>query len=134
MLPDCGLLLRDLEYSLGNNFLPALFASAECNLFSLPLQMGRLGVKNPVTTASYCHASSICSTTSLVKFTVGHSPFELDTHIDTVCSSKDYDQASLSKQIAVTFKHLVPHLDCPQHILSYMPRIQCFRVVVCTTT
>ena len=48
--------------------------------------MGGLRVKIPVTTASHCFASSICSTTTLVKFT-----FELDTHIGIVVSAKDYD-------------------------------------------
>ena len=41
VLPDCGLLFRDLESSLASNFLPALFgvevSSVESNLFSLPL-------------------------------------------------------------------------------------------------
>ena len=55
--------------------------------------MGRLGVKNPVTFASDCYASSLHSTTSLVKFIVGHSPFELDTQFDTVCLAKDHDHA-----------------------------------------
>ena len=95
VLPDCGLLFQDLESSLASNFLPALFgvevSSVERILFSLPLRMGGLGVKNPVTTASHCYASSIRSTTSLVKFIVGCSPFKLDTHVDTVGSAKDYD-------------------------------------------
>ena len=60
------------------------------------------------------YASSIHSTTSLVKFIVGHPPFELDTHIDTICSAKDYDRASLPEQFTVTFDHLLPQLDCLQ--------------------
>ena len=66
-------------------------SSVERNLFSLPLRMGGLAIKNPVTTASHCYASSIRSTILLVKFIVGYSPFELDTHIDTVGSATHYD-------------------------------------------
>ena len=77
--------------------------------------MGRLGVKNPVTSASHCYVSSIRSITSLVKFIARHSLFELDTHIDAVCSAKDYDHASLSEQFTVTFDHLLPQLACLQH-------------------
>ena len=112
VLPDCGLLFQDLESSLASNFLPTLFGveitSTECSLFSLPLCMGGLGVKNPVTFASYCYASSLHSTTSLVKFIVGHSPFESDTHIDTVCLAKDHDHASLFdwfKLLLIIFFH-----------------------------
>ena len=77
--------------------------------------MGGLGVKNPVTTASHCYASSIRSTTLLVKFIVGYSPFELDSHIDTVGLAKDYDQAYLSDHFAAAmFDHLLPQLDCLQ--------------------
>ena len=73
---------QDLESLLASNFLPALsgveVSSADFNiiLFSPPLQMDGLGVKNPVTNASHCYASSICSIISLVKFIVGISPFE----------------------------------------------------------
>ena len=103
---------------MASNFLPTLFGveftSTECSLFSLPLRIGGLGVKNPVTFASHCYASSLCSTTSLVKFIVGHSPFELDTHIDTICFAKDHDRASLSDRFKATFDHLLPQLDCLQ--------------------
>ena len=41
VLPNCGLLFQDLEFSLAFNFLPALFgvevSSVERILFSLPL-------------------------------------------------------------------------------------------------
>ena len=48
-----------------------------------------------------------------MKFTVGYSPFELDTHIDTVGLAKDYDQAYLFKHFTATFDHL-PQLDSLQ--------------------
>ena len=99
-------------------FLPALFgvevSSAECNLLSLPLRMGGFGIKNPVTTAFLCYASSIHSTTLLVMFIVGYSPFELDTHIDTVCPAKDYCRAYLSEHFTATFDHLLSQLDSLQ--------------------
>ena len=53
--------------------------------------MGRLGVENPVTTASHSYASFFRSTTSLAKFIVGFSPFELETYIDIVGSAKEYN-------------------------------------------
>ena len=48
------------------------FSFIECNLFSFLLWMGGIGVMNQVTTASHCYASSIRSTTSLVKLMVFH--------------------------------------------------------------
>ena len=118
MLHDCGALFQDLEFSLASNFLPAIFgvevSSAECDLLSLPLRMGGLGIVNPVTAAPYCYSASIHSTTSLVKFITGSLSFELDAHIATVSLAKDQYRVSLNVYFNGKFNALLPQLDPSQ--------------------
>ena len=115
VLHDGGALFQDLESSLASNFLPAIFgvevSSAERDLFSLPLQMGGLGITNPVTAASSCFSSSIHSTTSLVKFITGVSSFELDAHVATVSLARDHHRVSLNEYFSCKFDALLPQLD-----------------------
>ena len=67
VLQDCGALFQNLEISLASSFLPVIFdvevSLVEHDLLSLPLQMGNLGISNPMFTASHCYSLSTHSNT-----------------------------------------------------------------------
>ena len=115
MLQDCGALFYNLETALATSFLPAIFAvevsSTERDLLSLHLRLGGLGISNPMATASHSYSLSIQSTTSLVTFITGASPFELDTHVATVSLAKDRYRASLNERFNAKFELLLLQLD-----------------------
>ena len=63
-------------------------SAVEQHLFALPLQLGDLGICNPVSLASHLLDSSVCGTEHLVRSIVGLGIFELDSHFDRVSSNK----------------------------------------------
>ena len=88
MVLQCGQLFREIELSLFSRFLSAMFgvevSAVERRLFALPLQLGGLGICNPVSLASRLFDSSVRGTEHLVRSIVGLEIFELDSHFDHV--------------------------------------------------
>ena len=82
VVPQCGRLFQKIELSLFSRFLPAMFgvevSAVERHLSALPLQLGGLGICNPVSLASRLFDSSVRGTEHLVRSIVGLEIFELD--------------------------------------------------------
>ena len=91
VVPQCGQLFQKIELSLFSRFLPAMFgvevSAVERRLSALPLQLGGLGICNPVSLASRLFDSSVRGTEHLVRSIVGLEIFELDSHFDRVSSN-----------------------------------------------
>ena len=83
---------QDLELSLFSRFLPAMFglevSAAEQSLFVLPLQLGGLGICNPVSLASRLYDSSNHCTENLIRSIVRCESFELDSYFECVSFHK----------------------------------------------
>ena len=66
--------------SLFSRFLPAVFGvqvpAVEQRLFALPIQLGSLGICNPISLAFHLFNSSVHSIEHLVKSIVGFETFE----------------------------------------------------------
>ena len=92
VVPDCDSLFTDLEHALVNKFLPTLLGSnvtpRERLLFSLPVCMGRLDVRDPVMSASNAYQASRNAALLLVEAIKGKEVFVSETHNDSVRSSK----------------------------------------------
>ena len=77
--PDCQCLFSDLETVISNSFIPTLFGQ-ECStndrsLFSLPLRLGGLNIRNPTTTASTHYSASRSATAVLTDAITCSTPF-----------------------------------------------------------
>ena len=104
--------------SLFSRFLPAMFgvevSAVERRLFSLPLQLGGLGICNPVSLAFHLFNSSVRITDYLVKSIIGFETFELDTHFDCVSSNKLSYRQQLGVNFDEEFGQLLPLFDSKQ--------------------
>ena len=97
MLPQCSPLFQDLEMSLSSCFLPAKFglkvSATECRLFALPLQLGGLGICNPVSLASHLYDLSMHCTEHLSRSIVSSEVFERDSYFECIAVNRvDYCQ------------------------------------------
>ena len=88
-------------------------SAVEQRLFVLPLQLGSLGICNPVSLAFHLFNSSVRITEHLVKSIVGFETLELDTHFD--CVSRSSNKLSYCQQLGVNFNEefgqLLPLFD-----------------------
>ena len=91
--PDCHSLFTDLESVITSTLIPALLGQ-ECStndrsLFSLPLRLGGLNIKNPVTTATAHYTSSRSACELLINAVTGDTSFSSYDHICQVHSARE---------------------------------------------
>ena len=85
--------------------------SAIERLFSLPLRLGGLGICNPEALASHLFNSSFGGTKHLVRSIAGLESFELDSHFDSVSSSKQFYRQQLGVAFSEEFGQLFGLFD-----------------------
>ena len=86
---------------------------AERDLLALSLQLGGLGMSNPVSSASYFYDSSICSTVE-GKSLVSAMLFELDAHFEAVSLAKIDHRKLMDSIFTEQFDRLLPSFDSNQ--------------------
>ena len=84
------------------------------HLFALPLQLGGLGICNPVSLALHLFNPSVHGTEHLVKSIIGFEIFELDSHFDCVSSNKLSYRQQLGINFDMEFGQLLPLFDSKQ--------------------
>ena len=113
--PDCQSLFLDLESAISKSFIPALFGQ-ECStidrsLFSLPLRLGGLNIRNPVTTASAHYTASRSATELLIKAITSITSFSPYDHICQVLSARHCHSQSQREADNSVFTHTLSLMD-----------------------
>ena len=113
--PDCQSLFLDLESAISKSFIPALFGQ-ECStidrsLFSLPLRLGGLNIRNPVTTASAHYTASRSATELLIKAVTSITSFSPYDHICQVLSARHCHSQSQREADNSVFTHTLSLMD-----------------------
>ena len=100
--PNCSELFADIEHLLMNRFLPSLFGHGYTPhkhvLYSLPICMGGLNVRNPVTSSDHAYSASRSAVHLLVWSIIEQQPFCPIDHCFHVQHSK-LEHSSLMKSI-----------------------------------
>ena len=99
--PDCGGLFNDLEHVLCTLFLPSLIGhpcgSHDRFLYSLPIRMGGLNIKDPTKTADQVYSASRNAVSILMESITKQSPFNITDHYLCVTQSRQ-DQLAIQKE------------------------------------
>uniref|UniRef100_A0A1X7SXQ2 Reverse transcriptase domain-containing protein n=1 Tax=Amphimedon queenslandica TaxID=400682 RepID=A0A1X7SXQ2_AMPQE len=113
--PDCQFLFIDLESVICNTFIPALFgqecSTSDRSLFSLPLRLGGLNIRNPVTTAAAHYTASRSACKLLINAVTGATPFSSYDHICQVHSARESHSLSRREVDNSTFTHTLSSLN-----------------------
>ena len=100
--PNCSELFADIEHQLMNRFLPSLFGHGctphEHVLYFLPIRMGGLNVRNPVTSSDYAYSASRSAVHLLVRSIIEQQLFCPIDHCFHIQHSK-LEHSSLMKSI-----------------------------------
>ena len=93
VVPDCDSLFESIELILSDEFLPALFGNSQTSkserlLYSLPIRMGGLNIRNPTITATNSYQSSRKATFILIEAIKGNISFCPIEHHDSVSQSR----------------------------------------------
>ena len=78
-------------------------SAVEQHGFTFPLQLGGLGISDPVFLASHLFTSSVCAIEHLVRSIVGFETFELDSHFDRVSFNKQFHLQQLGATLDEEF-------------------------------
>ena len=113
--PDCHSLFTDLESAITSTLNPALFGQ-ECStndwsLFSLPLRLGGLNIRNPVTTAAAHYTSSRSACELLINAVTGDTSFSSYDHICQVYSARESHSKSQREVDNSTFACILSTLN-----------------------
>ena len=94
VVPHCGHHFQWVENALACNFIPSLLCHVttpiDCDLFSLPVRHGGLGISNPTTTADSLYSTSIRATQLLCNAVRGHCTYSLSDHFLVHSTRSDY--------------------------------------------
>jgi len=89
-------------------------SAAERHLFALPLQLGGLGICNPVSLAFHLYDSSVHCSEHLIRSIVRFEGFELDSHFDCVSRHKVNHRQQMNTIFNDEFCQLLPLFDTLQ--------------------
>ncbi len=111
-------LFQELENTITKRFLPSLFGSltstSDRELYSLPVRMGGLNIKNLTTTSSLFFNTSSVACHYLVECIKGLVPYEPETHEDFVLRAKAQHLLATTELNNQLFSKALSQLD-PAH-------------------
>ena len=114
--PDCGHQFDSLESVISDFFIPALFGQ-ECSsvdrlLFSLPIRLGGLSIRNPVSTSSTSYTTSRLASKILISSIKGEAVFSSYDHICQVRLAQSNHSTTQRAADDDTFNLVLDQVDC----------------------
>ena len=123
VVPDCGTLFTNIENTICDHFLPALFGS-ECTqnerkLYALPLRMGGLNIGNPTSSTTPAYHTSRKATLLLANAIKGSDQFTPSEHIENVHNAISESRKQKTESGQATFNSVINEFDTKQRRSIY---------------